>query len=120
MIRAFLLTVSAAVLACASSIDTASTSSLLQELREAHPLWLRERCQESFYADEDTRQPRYNLHEEEEDLTVAQVSRDEAHHGFVVRFSDDHECFFADHMIVPELQNEHTFLQAPEWDGTRP
>jgi predicted HD phosphohydrolase/alpha-ketoglutarate-dependent taurine dioxygenase len=92
------------------------SQSLLKQIEEVHPLWLRERCRDSFYADEETRQPRYNLHEEEPDLLVLDVVvRDDDREGFVVKFSDQQSCFFSETVIRAELQNEQTFLQVVQW-----
>jgi len=86
--------------------------------KDAHPLWLRERCLSSFYADSETRQPKYNLHEEIEDLKVVGISqvRKSGQPGFLVEFSDQHSCFYAKHLLAAEWKNERTFLQAPTWN----
>ena len=46
---------------------------LVETIQSIHPLWLRERCLSSFYADIETHQPKYNLHEEVEDLKITNV-----------------------------------------------
>jgi gamma-butyrobetaine dioxygenase len=95
--------------------DKEPSASVMQTLREAHPLWLRERCTEPFYADVDTKQPHYNLHTEETDLVVLDVAKDDEREGFIVMFSDQKSCFFAETAIRAELQNEQVFLQVSEW-----
>jgi hypothetical protein len=61
------------------------------------------------------------LHEEVSDLTVVEVkyneqnSPDSKGEGFVVKFSDNQECFFSETMLQAELRNEETFLQVLEW-----
>lgn len=95
---------------------------------EVHPLWLRERCQEEFYADPDTLQPRYNLHEEVEDLKVLQVITEEekeSNAGVWVLFSDDKRCFYRTEMLQAELgfqdsnsnnnNGQPYLLQATDW-----
>ena len=95
---------------------------LQQQLHhEIHPLWLRERCREAFYADPETRQPKYNLHEEVPELMVINV--DYTHHqndeddGFVVTFSDQQRCFFSTATLQAELANDETFLQSLEFQA---
>ncbi|KAG7355168.1 metal dependent phosphohydrolase [Nitzschia inconspicua] len=94
-----------------------SNVSILSQLIEVHPLWLRERCLEAFYADSETRQPKYNLHEEKEFLSVQSVEAIErdGSHGFRVIFSDDRTCFYESDILQAELRNERTFLQTDDW-----
>lgn len=98
-----------------------ASESLLAEIQHAHPLWLRERCLESFYVDPDTRQPRIGLHEEVQDLTVATIEASSGSNGtckpgFTVTFSDGKSCFYDQRLLHAELRNEVTFLQTKEWD----
>lgn len=88
-----------------------------QRLSTVHPLWLRERCQEDFYADPVTLQPRFNLHEDVEDLRVTRVTPDtnKDEDGFVVLFSDDMSCFYPTRMLEAEFSHQQFFMQASEW-----
>lgn len=101
--------------------DSDQILQLLNTLQAAHPLWLRERCRESFYADPDTRQPKYNLHEEKEELVVLSVTLTNTANNqatepdFIVKFSDQQQCFFSCKTAQAELNNEETFLQSLEW-----
>ena len=107
------------LLGCTGTYPTASveedTAWILPALEQVHPLWLRERCLSGFYADLDTRQPKKNLHEEVEDLTVLRIDVDPSTHNVVVEFSDHQSCGYATSRLAAELQNEPTFLQAPTW-----
>jgi predicted HD phosphohydrolase/alpha-ketoglutarate-dependent taurine dioxygenase len=86
---------------------------------QIHPLWLRERCQESFYADPDTHQPRYNLHEEVENLEILKVTTAAAANSedekIQVTFSDKQSCVFSRKSLAAEINNEVTFLQTSTW-----
>lgn len=105
--------------------DDDVTKSLLVDIQQAHPLWLRERCLESFYVDPDTRQPRINLHDEVEDLTVTGIEEkvkgrsnndnEEEKSGYVVTFSDGQSCFYDETILRAEFHNDVTFLQTTEW-----
>jgi len=88
---------------------------LTQLVSEVHPLWLRERCHEAFYVDVETKQPKYNLHEEVDGLTIAKVAKNNDANSYSVTFSDDQTCVYNAAMLQAELSGETYLLQAPEW-----
>lgn len=88
---------------------------LRDELNHVHPLWLRERCLESFHVDTETRQPRWNPHEIESTLVVQDVIYNDHDDKIVVRFSDQKECHFLAKNLRAELRNQITFLQTDDW-----
>ncbi|KAL3902788.1 MAG: hypothetical protein SGILL_010696, partial [Bacillariaceae sp.] len=108
--------VSSKYLVCAQE-STSTIIGLTSTIQETHPLWLRERCLEDFHVDPETRQPKKNLHEEREDISIVQVDAtdQEGVAGFQVKFSDEKTCFFETNKILAEIQNEKTFLQTDEW-----
>ena len=101
--------------------ENKSSFLLLQNMMEqTHPLWLRERCLESFYVDIDTRQPKYNLHEENETLTVTNIeyhnNNNNNNNVVTVSFSDSTKCHYDAHKLQADLNQETTFIQTPEFD----
>ena len=81
-------------------------------LKSAHPLWLRERCTESWYVDRSTFQPLYNLHKEKVNLTVTDIAqmRDDA--KLVITFSDGKACRYVKALLEAELNDaEFSTLQ---------
>ena len=101
----------------ASAEISTSTNDMASMIQETHPLWLRERCLEDFHVDSETRQPKKNLHQEQEDISIAKVDATEQDGvpGFQVKFSDEQTCFFETNKILAEIQNEKTFLQTDDW-----
>ena len=100
-----------------SSSSVSSSSWILHNLETSvHPLWLRERCHEAFYADPETKQPRYNLHEEVTDLKVTKVTYHDHNATVQVTFSDDQTCALSTDMLQAELTHSQFFLQAPQWE----
>lgn len=103
--------------AAASEFTSTNDVLILSQLKGTHPLWLRERCREPFYTDPDTRQPKYNLHEEAKFLeiqSIEEINRDGSPE-FQVTFSDGQTCVFDKNMLQAELYNERTFLQTDDW-----
>ena len=70
---------------------TDNDANILEQLKEMHPLWLRERCSPSIPSDLS-------------DLTVTNIksNKDE----YVAKFSDSQECSYPKDFIVHELANE--------------
>jgi hypothetical protein len=88
----------------------------------------------------ETRQPRIDLHDEVEDLTVTRIidettttttttsngsssssnnnnnDDDGGKSGFSVFFSDGQSCFYDETLLRAEFNNDVTFLQTKEWD----
>ncbi|KAL3941462.1 MAG: hypothetical protein SGARI_000596 [Bacillariaceae sp.] len=97
--------------------DTKTTADIASMIEKTHPLWLRERCLEDFHVDLDTRQPKKNLHEEQENISVVRFDAAERDgvQGYEVTFSDQKICFFDNSKLLAELQNKKTFLQTDEW-----
>lgn len=101
-------------------VRSKSLDLLEEQLQSVHPLWLRERCRSPFYTDPETRQPKYNLHEEVEGLTITSIDIDAVNTGIeevvTVVFSDEQSCTYPTDILKSELNNQVTFLQALTWD----
>jgi len=106
--------------AVASPATVDTVSQLKAQLETVHPLWLRERCTADFYADTNTLQPRYNLHQEVPNLNRKSVEykpSEPPQRGFFhITFSDQHTCVYAVETLEAELGNDpNSFLQATDW-----
>ncbi len=88
---------------------------LREQLNDVHPFWIRERCQEEFFVDMETRQPKLNPHEMESNLLVEQVQYNVHEDKFVIHFSDKKKCHFSSMTLRAELANQVTFLQTDDW-----
>lgn len=96
---------------------------LLSAINDIHPVWLRERCLESFHVEPSTRQPKNNMHEEDGilDLKVLGVQKVDPSSefpkgGYHINFSDGKKCFYRKDLLDAEFANERTFLQITDWD----
>ena len=81
-----------------------------QLLEEVHPQWVRERCQEPFYATKF--QPFFNTHHPINDVTITNVEQQQQTQTTTVTFSDNTACTFSTPRIQKELSGQTVLLQS--------
>ena len=102
-----------AVAVAATLVDAADNNDdddakLMQEMKDSHPSWLRERCTVSDGSTTTTTTTTTKL-------KISSIKVDKSGEGFLTKFSDGHECFYSRDFIAQELGDDKAFDSAEEW-----
>jgi gamma-butyrobetaine dioxygenase len=93
------------IMASATPLESNTVSVNIRGVeKELHTFWLRERCTESFYLDQSTLQPLYDIHQEDGDLHVTQATT--SSDSLFVSFSDDTNCTIPMDRVEAEVQQQ--------------